>query len=266
MLPISKGQRIFLENLTLRLPLGGLGFPTPQAPKYLPCLLRGLAGALSLSGFGPLSRSIADMESIARFFEFSGTASRISEDVCKEIVPHLVHLKNEAEELTALFDDLYRFFGYRKILLFANSRSACDRLFALLGQQGRFSGTCGLHYSNLKPRERRAVERNFRKNPHALCVATSTLELGIDVGDVDAVVLYEPPDSVSAFLQRIGRANRHVEKTFFWGICRGAIAGEQLTRFLGLLALAELGLVERPLPRKLPSVLGQQIVSCIYEK
>ena len=97
-------------------------------------------------------------------------------------------------------------------------------------------------------------------------MATSTLELGIDVGDVDAVVLYEPPDSVSAFLQRIGRANRRVEKTFFWGICRGAKAGEQLTRFLGLLALAERGLVERPLPRKLRSVLGQQIVSCIYEK
>ena len=213
-----------------------------------------------------LSATIADMESIARFFDFSATASRISEDVRKEIVPHLVHLKNEEEELTALFDDLYRFFGYRKILLFANSRSACDRLFALLGQQGRFSGACGLHYSNLKPKERRAVERNFRKNPHALCVATSTLELGIDVGDVDAVVLYEPPDSVSAFLQRIGRANRRVEKTFFWGICRGAKAGEQLTRFLGLLALAERGLVERPLPRKLRSVLGQQIVSCIYEK
>ncbi|MBW2708600.1 MAG: DEAD/DEAH box helicase [Deltaproteobacteria bacterium] len=213
-----------------------------------------------------LSATIADMDSIARFFDFSSTVVHLSEDVRKEIVPHLVHLKNEDEELIALFDDLYRSFGYRKILLFANSRSACDRLFALLGQQGCFSGACGLHYSNLKPKRRRVVERNFRRNPHALCVATSTLELGIDVGDVDAVVLYEPPDSVSAFLQRVGRANRRIEKTFFWGICRGAKAGEQLTRFLGLLALAKRGQVERPLPRKLISVLGQQTASCIYEK
>ena len=213
-----------------------------------------------------LSATIADMDAIARFFDFSSTVVHISEDVRKEIVPHLVHLKNEEGELIALFDDLYRSFGYRKILLFANSRSACDRLFALLGQQGCFSGACGLHYSNLKPKRRRAVERNFRRNPHALCVATSTLELGIDVGDVDAVVLYEPPDSVSAFLQRVGRANRRVEKTFFWGICRGAKAGEQLARFLGLLALAKRGQVERPLPRKLLSVLGQQTASCIYEK
>ena len=213
-----------------------------------------------------LSATIADMDAIARFFDFSSTVVHISEDVRKEIVPHLVHIKNEDEELIALFNDLYRSFGYRKILLFANSRSACDRLFALLGQDGCFSGACGLHYSNLKPKRRRAVEQNFRRNPHALCVATSTLELGIDVGDVDAVVLYEPPDSVSAFLQRVGRANRRVEKTFFWGICRGAKAGEQLTRFLGLLALAKGGQVERPLPRKLLSVLGQQTASCIYEK
>ena len=213
-----------------------------------------------------LSATIADMNSIARFFDFSSTTVQISEDVRKEIVPHLVHLKSEEEELIALFDDLYRSFGYRKILLFANSRGACDRLFALLGRHGCFNGACGLHYSNLKPKERRAVERNFRRNPHALCVATSTLELGIDVGDVDAVVLYEPPDSVSAFLQRIGRGNRRIQKTFFWGICRGAKAGEQLTRFLGLLSLAKRGAVERPLPRKLLSVLGQQTVSCIYEK
>ena len=213
-----------------------------------------------------LSATIADRDDIARFFDFSSPTIHISENVRKKIVPHLVHLKNEDEELIALFDDLYGSFKYRKILLFANSRSACDRLFALLGHKGCFSGACGLHYSNLKPKQRRAVERNFRRKPHALCVATSTLELGIDVGDVDAVVLYEPPDSVSAFLQRVGRANRRIEKTFFWGVCRGVKAGEQLIRFLGLLSLAERGQVERPLPRKLLSVLGQQTASCLYEK
>ena len=213
-----------------------------------------------------LSATIADMDAIARFFRFEPDAVRMTEDVHKEIVPHLVHLKEEVGELIALFDDLYRSFAYRKILVFANSRSACDRLFAALDRQGRFQGACGLHYSNLTARARRTVESRFRRNPHALCIATSTLELGIDVGDVDAVVLYEPPDSVSAFLQRIGRANRRQDKTLFWGICRGPKAGEQLARFLGLLSLARQGLVEKPLPRKMISVLGQQTVSCIYEK
>ncbi|MCF8039177.1 MAG: DEAD/DEAH box helicase, partial [Desulfohalobiaceae bacterium] len=213
-----------------------------------------------------LSATIGDLEAIERFFDFRDSSVRIVDDVRKGIRPHLVHLKNETDELVALFDDLYHAYNYRKILLFANSRNTCDRLFALLGAQGSFSGACGLHYSNLKPERRRDVEHHFRQNPHALCVATSTLELGIDVGDVDAVVLYEPPDSVSAFLQRIGRASRGREKTVFWGICRGPRAGEQLTRFLGLLTLAEQGMVEKPLPKKLYSVLCQQTVSCIYEK
>ncbi len=213
-----------------------------------------------------LSATIADMDAIVRFFGFKPDAVRMTEDVRKEIDPHLVHLKEEESELIALFDDLYGSFAYRKILVFANSRSACDRLFSALDRRGRFQGACGLHYSNLTARARRAVERRFRRNPHALCIATSTLELGIDVGDVDAVVLYEPPDSVSAFLQRIGRSNRRQNKTVFWGICRGPKAGEQLVRFLALLSLARQGLVETPLPRKMASVLGQQTVSCIYEK
>ena len=213
-----------------------------------------------------LSATIADMDAIALFFKFKQDTVRIVEDVHKEIVPHLVHLKNEEEELIALFDDLYVSFAYRKILLFANSRSACDRLFAILDQHGRYHGACGLHYSNLKAETRRAVERRFRQSPHALCIATSTLELGIDVGNVDAVVLYEPPDSVSAFLQRIGRANRRQDKTIFWGICRGPGAGQQLVRFLALLTLARQGRVEMPLPKKLFSVLGQQTLSCVYEK
>ena len=213
-----------------------------------------------------LSATIGDMEAIERFFDFRNSSLRIVEDVRKAIRPHLIHLKNESDELIALFHDLYHTYTYRKILLFANSRATCDRLFALLGAHGAFSGACGLHYSNLKPERRRDVEHHFRQSPHALCVATSTLELGIDVGDVDAVVLYEPPDSVSAFLQRIGRANRGRDTTVFWGICRGARAGEQLTRFLGLLALAQQGRVEKPRPKRLHSVLCQQIASCLYEK
>ena len=123
-----------------------------------------------------------------------------------------------------------------------------------------------MHYSNLKPMERRTVEDRFRRREHALCIATSTLELGIDIGDVDCVLLFEPPDSVSSFLQRIGRSNRRQSSTHFWGICRGERAGEQLLRFLGLMQLARQGIVEAPLPNAFPSVLVQQVLSCLYEK
>ena len=213
-----------------------------------------------------LSATIADVDAVIQFFGFRADAVRLIEPVQREIAPHFVHLKNDEDELVALLDDLYDVWDYRKVLMFANSRSYCDRLFSLLNYHGRFQGVTELHYSNLKSKERLGVEQRFRRSGHALCIATSTLELGIDIGDVDGVLLYEPPDSASAFLQRIGRSNRREGCTHFWGICRGQESEAQLFQFLGLLRLAGQGMVESPQPRDLPSVLVQQILSCLYEK
>ncbi|MCI5137186.1 MAG: hypothetical protein D3922_01940, partial [Candidatus Electrothrix sp. AR1] len=190
----------------------------------------------------------------------------LSDKVSRDIVPRLVHLHNDEQELIGLLDDLYREWEYHKILLFANSRGRCDKIFGLLNQLGSFRDRVHLHYSNLTAKQRQKVERSFRKRSRSICIATSTLELGIDVGDVDAVLLFEPPDSVAAFLQRIGRANRRQKAIHFWGICRGEQAGQQALRFLALLSLARQGQVEAALPKTLPSVLSQQIISCLYEK
>ncbi len=213
-----------------------------------------------------LSATIAEVDAVVQFFDFRADAVQLVESVQRQIEPHFVQLKNDESELSALVDDLYETWNYRKILLFANSRSHCDRLFSLLQHHGHFAGVSELHYSNLKARERRGVEQRFRRREHALCVATSTLELGIDIGDVDGVLLYEPPDSAAAFLQRIGRSNRRQGRMHFWGICRGERAAEQLLYFLGLLHLARQGQVEAPQPKDLPSVLVQQVLSCLYEK
>jgi superfamily II DNA/RNA helicase/predicted RecB family nuclease len=189
----------------------------------------------------------------------------ISSPVQRQIRPHLIHLKREPGELVAFIDDLALRFNARKILLFANSRSRCDQLFSWLSQQGYFQQTVFLHYSNLKLQQRQEVERQFQRRREALCIATSTLELGIDVGDVDSVILYEPPESVTTFLQRLGRAGRQSQTTTFWGICRGQRAGLQLLQFLALYHLAQRGEVEAVRPAELPSVLVQQMLSTLYE-
>jgi Lhr-like helicase/predicted RecB family nuclease len=213
-----------------------------------------------------LSATIADPDEICRFLHFKSDYVLLSENVRRQIHPRFVHLRDDEFELINLLVDLSGEWHYRKILIFANSRGRCDKIFALLNSRGAFQGNTLLHYSNLNAKERQLVERKFRRQPRAVCVATSTLELGIDVGDVDVVLLFEPPDSVAAFLQRIGRANRRQKTTHFWGICRGARAGEQLLRFMALLHLAEKGRVEAALPKRLPSVLSQQFISCLYEK
>ncbi|MCI5126260.1 MAG: Lhr-like helicase, partial [Candidatus Electrothrix sp. AR5] len=207
-----------------------------------------------------------DPKEVGRFLGCAPDTVFLSDKVSREIVPRLVHLKDDEQELIGLLDDLYREWEYHKILLFANSRGRCDKIFGLLNQLGSFRDRVHLHYSNLTAKQRQKVERSFRKRSRSICIATSTLELGIDVGDVDAVLLFEPPDSVAAFLQRIGRANRRQKAIHFWGICRGEQAGQQALRFLALLSLARQGQVEAALPKTLPSVLSQQIISCLYEK
>ncbi|MBF0203245.1 MAG: DEAD/DEAH box helicase, partial [Desulfamplus sp.] len=215
-----------------------------------------------------MSATIARVEDVINAFNFKPIPDtcHIQANVNRQILARLIHLKNEPVEFPQFINDLHDTWGYRKILLFANSRGACDRLFGIINRTGRFKGVSELHYSNLKPKERKFAEKRFRKNSHALCIATSTLELGIDVGDVDAVVLYEPPDSVSAFLQRIGRSNRREKSLNVWGICQGEQASRQVVRFLALLKLARQGIVESVPRRTLPSVMAQQIISCLYEK
>jgi superfamily II DNA/RNA helicase len=212
-----------------------------------------------------LSATLGEPEAIRQALGLQEEAVWVSQAVQRQIQPHLVHLKREPGELVGFIDDLALRFGVRKLLLFANSRSHCDQLFGWLRQRGYFQQAIYLHYSNLKLRQRQEVERQFQRRSQALCIATSTLELGIDVGDVDSVILYEPPESVTTFLQRLGRANRQSQTTTFWGICRGTRAGKQLLQFLALYTLAQQGVVEAVQPAGLPSVLVQQVLSNLYE-
>lgn len=213
-----------------------------------------------------LSATLSGPKTICDSLALQPDAVWLSQAVQRPIQPHLVHLKREPEELVAFINDLVQRFGARKLLLFANSRSHCDQLFAWLSQRGYFQHSVFLHYSNLKLQQRQEVERQFQRRSQALCIATSTLELGIDVGDVDSVILYEPPESVTTFLQRLGRSNRQSHTTTFWGVCRGPRAGDQLLQFLALYTLAQQGQVEAMQPADLPSVLVQQVLSNLYER
>jgi ATP-dependent Lhr-like helicase len=101
------------------------------------------------------------------------------------------------------------FTAAQKVLVFSNSRNGAHGLAAHLHRQ--LEGTAWpvhLHFGALAASERERVEDEMRRQRYGVCVATTTLEIGIDVGDIDAIVLSDPPRSVSGFLQRIGRGNR----------------------------------------------------------
>lgn len=140
--------------------------------------------------------------------------------------------------------------AHRSTIVFVNSRGLCERLTARLnelyarrcaegGPAGRgdvdggasvvaatairsdIGGTSALvedapaqvakaHHGSVAKEQRLAVERELKRGELPCVVATSSLELGIDMGDVDLVLQVAPPPSVSSGLQRIGRANHQV--------------------------------------------------------
>jgi ATP-dependent Lhr-like helicase len=96
-----------------------------------------------------------------------------------------------------------------KRLVFVDSRAGAEKLAAALRSH---EVTTFVSHGSLGAGERRAAEAAFREARDCVIVATSTLELGIDVGDLDRVIQIDAPPTVAAFLQRLGRTGRR-EKT-----------------------------------------------------
>jgi ATP-dependent Lhr-like helicase len=92
-----------------------------------------------------------------------------------------------------------------KRLVFCDSRARTEELAALLRAE---AVPTFVSHSSLSVEERRDAERAFREGRDCVIVATSTLELGIDVGDLDRVIQIDAPATVASFLQRLGRTGR----------------------------------------------------------
>ena len=126
--------------------------------------------------------------------------------------------------------------GIRKSLVFCNTRNEVEQAAAYLRQNLPYEAAVFVHYSNLDPALRRDVEDGFAEASVAICVASSTLELGIDIGSIDDVVLVGPPPSLTSFLQRIGRGGRRSGVTQVLCLPRSPL---EEVRFQALLDLAQ---------------------------
>lgn len=110
-------------------------------------------------------------------------------------------LENAAEIISLLHQG-------EKRLVFCDSRSSVERLSTILRKL--YVKTYTSH-SCISADERRLAEEAFSNERDCVIVATSTLELGIDIGDLDRVIQIDAPSSVASFLQRMGRTGRRDE-------------------------------------------------------
>ena len=162
--------------------------------------------------------------------------------------------------------------GIRKTLVFCNSRNEVEQTAAFLRTHLGYDAAVFAHYSNLDPALRREVENDFAVASVAVCVSTSTLELGIDIGSIDDVALIGPPPSLQSFLQRIGRGGRRTGFTRVLCLGRSRLEDARFQALIELVDGTERGLCEiRPCSKGarwasfLPSVLVQQTFSILKQ-
>jgi ATP-dependent helicase Lhr and Lhr-like helicase len=101
----------------------------------------------------------------------------------------------------------------RTALVFVNTRSQAEMIFQDLWTANEDALPIALHHGSLDVGQRRKVEAAMAENKLRAVVATSTLDLGIDWGDVDLVIHVGAPKGSSRLLQRIGRANHRLDES-----------------------------------------------------
>ncbi len=157
--------------------------------------------------------------------------------------------------------------SHRSTIVFANSRRLAERLTARLNdlaaeRDPQRVADIRAHHGSVSREQRQLVEEDLKAGRIPAVVATSSLELGIDMGAVDLVVQVESPPSVAAGLQRLGRAGHQVGAE-----SRGVIFPKYRGDLLECAVVAErirTGQIESiRYPRNPLDVLAQQIVAMV---
>lgn len=120
----------------------------------------------------------------------------------------IVPLEESGHFLANLVDQLLtEIRANRATLVFTNNRRLAEQLnWALRRNLPEMQGQIAVHHSSLAAERRREVEEQFKQGNLRAVISSTSLELGIDIGAIDLVVLVHPPGDVIRLLQRIGRA------------------------------------------------------------
>lgn len=102
-------------------------------------------------------------------------------------------------------DEIAKIARGKKVLVFADSRSFAEKLITPLR---KLLPSVYIHHSSVSAEDRKSAELSFEQDFGTCVICTSTMELGIDIGELDMVIQYGAPASIASFLQRLGRTGR----------------------------------------------------------
>jgi ATP-dependent Lhr-like helicase len=209
-----------------------------------------------------LSATVSNAELVAEIFGGSdgklkiirSPEKRVHEFEVKLAIP-LTREENE-DPFIAGARLVANYIGNAKSLIFVNSRYSAERLKAEIEKNDI---KVGVHHGSIEFEEKEFVEKAFEEGLLKAVIATKTLELGIDIGDVEQVIQFRSPGQVNALIQRAGRSlHKPGEKS----VCK--IVSTDPEDFLECLALVSLfnkGFLEEPIILENPlDVLAKEIL------
>ncbi len=209
-----------------------------------------------------LSATVGNPAEILHWLQGSSTRSH-----CIVSPPKLTSPKDIRVQLRSSIPEIARDASQsaqgKKSLFFCQSRALAESIAECMQGSGV---DVFVHHGSVSAEERQAAEDSFHKGTNTCIVCTSTLELGIDVGDLDSVLQANAPSTVSAFLQRLGRtgrrSGRRANTTFY---CEHS---EAVLQAIAIVELAKKGWVEsaQVQTRAWPVLVHQVLALCLQFK
>ena len=227
-----------------------------------------LSGPVQRVGLSATQKPLAD---VARFLVGVGRECELIDVGHKR--PMDIAIETPPSPLTTVcsheqWDEVYARVGelineHRTTLIFVNTRKLAERIAARLTDVlGEEQVTC--HHSSLSRERRLDAEQRLKAGSLRALVATASLELGIDIGDVDLVIQIGSTRSIAVFLQRVGRSGHAVRR-----IPKGRLFPltiEELIESAALLRAVLRGDLDRtPQPAAPLDILAQQIVAACVD-
>ena len=148
---------------------------------------------------------------------------------------------------------------HRSTIVFVNSRRLAERIAARVNELAE-EELVRAHHGSIAREQRLLIEDELKAGHLRGLIATSTLELGIDMGAVDLVLQIEAPPSVAAGIQRVGRAGHSVGETSR-GVVIPKFRGDLLESAAVVEGMLEGRIESTVVPRKPLDVLAQQVVA-----
>ncbi|WLA87300.1 ligase-associated DNA damage response DEXH box helicase [Bradyrhizobium elkanii] len=222
-----------------------------------------------------LSATVAEPEQLARFLVSQPGGENASADVVTAggAAPPVVEMLDTRERLPwsghsarHALPEVYELIKRNKTtLVFVNTRSQAEMLFQDLWRMNDDGLAIALHHGSLDVAQRRKVEDAMAAGKLRGVVCTSSLDLGVDWGDVDLVINIGAPKGSSRLMQRIGRANHRFDEASR-AVLVPANRFEVLECRVAIDAIAENAQDTPPLRSGALDVLAQHVLGCACGK